>query len=351
MTTSLRLRRGSTTQHASFTGALGEVTVDTTKNTLVVHDGATVGGIPMAKESSQSAAVRYDTAAQGLNATQKANARTNILAAPVPASTGLTAALDDGTSTGRAIASGTGITVANGDGKLGNPTITNDGVTSVGGAKGAITLGSGLSMVANALSCSLTVPVNSCAELFTASGSWVCPSNVSRVKATVIGAGGGGGGKGAAGDLSSNGGPGGLTIGYVDVTPGATYTVTVGVAGAAFNTAAAGSAGGSSSFGSLITATGGGGGTRTTVAGTSGAGTGGNIRNGNVSEFLDSTTALATIGEFMGLSVRPAAVTSTAGVTWSSTLGVIPGAAGSAEASYNSSNATGGVGGLVYLEF
>tara|TARA_R110002126_G_scaffold178730_1_gene327815 strand:- start:3296 stop:4609 length:1314 start_codon:yes stop_codon:yes gene_type:complete len=38
-------RRGTTTQHASFTGADGEVTVDTTKKTLVVHDGATAGGI------------------------------------------------------------------------------------------------------------------------------------------------------------------------------------------------------------------------------------------------------------------------------------------------------------------
>ena len=47
----LKLRRGTTTQHNSFTGAEGEVTVDTTKDSLVVHDGSTQGGHPIAKSS------------------------------------------------------------------------------------------------------------------------------------------------------------------------------------------------------------------------------------------------------------------------------------------------------------
>ena len=46
----LKLRRGTTTQHASFTGAEGEVTIDTTKDTAVVHDGAQAGGRPLARE-------------------------------------------------------------------------------------------------------------------------------------------------------------------------------------------------------------------------------------------------------------------------------------------------------------
>ena len=46
----LKLRRGSTTSHASFTGAEGEVTIDTTKDTAVVHDGAQAGGRPLARE-------------------------------------------------------------------------------------------------------------------------------------------------------------------------------------------------------------------------------------------------------------------------------------------------------------
>lgn len=52
MATILQLRRGTTVQHSSFTGAVGEVTVDTTKDTVVVHDGTTAGGFPLAKESA-----------------------------------------------------------------------------------------------------------------------------------------------------------------------------------------------------------------------------------------------------------------------------------------------------------
>ena len=45
----LKLRRGTTSQHSSFTGAEGEVTVDTDKETLVVHNGSTAGGFPVAR--------------------------------------------------------------------------------------------------------------------------------------------------------------------------------------------------------------------------------------------------------------------------------------------------------------
>jgi hypothetical protein len=50
MSFAFQRRRGTTTEHASFTGLLGEVTVDTTKDVTVVHDGATAGGHPMAKQ-------------------------------------------------------------------------------------------------------------------------------------------------------------------------------------------------------------------------------------------------------------------------------------------------------------
>ena len=45
----LKLRRGTTSQHSSFTGAEGEVTVDTDKEALVVHNGSTAGGFPVAR--------------------------------------------------------------------------------------------------------------------------------------------------------------------------------------------------------------------------------------------------------------------------------------------------------------
>ena len=52
----IQFRRGTTTQHSSFTGLLGEVTVDTDKKTLVVHDGSTTGGFPLAREGAASTA-------------------------------------------------------------------------------------------------------------------------------------------------------------------------------------------------------------------------------------------------------------------------------------------------------
>ena len=52
----LQLRGGTTTEHNSFTGAAREVTVDTTKKTLVVHDGSTAGGTPLMKDSGATIA-------------------------------------------------------------------------------------------------------------------------------------------------------------------------------------------------------------------------------------------------------------------------------------------------------
>lgn len=40
--------RGTTAQHATYTGLPGELTIDTDKNVVVVHDGVTAGGHPMA---------------------------------------------------------------------------------------------------------------------------------------------------------------------------------------------------------------------------------------------------------------------------------------------------------------
>jgi hypothetical protein len=49
MAIQVKFRRGSNSQHGSFTGANGEITVDTTNKTLRVHDGVTVGGTRLAK--------------------------------------------------------------------------------------------------------------------------------------------------------------------------------------------------------------------------------------------------------------------------------------------------------------
>ncbi len=51
MTTAVQHRRGTTAEHAAFTGLEGEVTIDTTKDTAVIHDGTLAGGYPLAKEN------------------------------------------------------------------------------------------------------------------------------------------------------------------------------------------------------------------------------------------------------------------------------------------------------------
>ena len=61
MSKQVQLRRGTTAQHSSFTGVAGEVTVDTDKDTVVVHDGSTAGGFPLVKESAIGSTVQaYD---------------------------------------------------------------------------------------------------------------------------------------------------------------------------------------------------------------------------------------------------------------------------------------------------
>ena len=70
---------------------------------------------------------------------------------------------------------------------------------------------------------------------FTSSGTWVCPGGVTSAEFLVVGAGGGGGGAYTANNtqISAGGGGGGGAVKLVrfPVTPGSTYTVTVGAKG------------------------------------------------------------------------------------------------------------------------
>lgn len=52
MPTTVQFRRGTTAQNNSFTGAAGEITVNTSNNTLRVHDGSTPGGVELLTPSS-----------------------------------------------------------------------------------------------------------------------------------------------------------------------------------------------------------------------------------------------------------------------------------------------------------
>ena len=50
MATQVQFRRGTTGEHSAFTGAVGEVTVDTEKKTVCIHDASQIGGFPLLRE-------------------------------------------------------------------------------------------------------------------------------------------------------------------------------------------------------------------------------------------------------------------------------------------------------------
>ena len=88
MAKQLQLRKGTATEHDTFTGANGEVTVDTTNKTLRVHDGSTVGGTRLATLTGGSVPAAQlpaaTTSAQGavqLNNTLTSTSTTQALTA------------------------------------------------------------------------------------------------------------------------------------------------------------------------------------------------------------------------------------------------------------------------------
>ena len=139
----LKLRRGTTSQHSSFTGAEGEVTVDTTKDTLVVHDGSTAGGHPIAKESDNLSLIDEDNMStnsatrppsqQAVKAYVDAKVPTTITVADESSDTTcfplfVTAATGD-----LAPKSGTNITFNSSTGLLSATAVTTTGNVTVGG--------------------------------------------------------------------------------------------------------------------------------------------------------------------------------------------------------------------------
>jgi len=119
---------------------------------------------------------------------------------------------------------------------------------------------------------------------FTSTQSWTVPAGVTQLQIVAVGGGGGGGGASTTGiGSSTGGGGGGGAIVYnnaVAVTPGTSYTITIGAGGTSSSTGTSGT-GGTTSVGALLTAAGGGGGSRGGGAGSGGStGSGGTIING-----------------------------------------------------------------------
>jgi hypothetical protein len=189
------------------------------------------------------------------------------------------------------------------------------------------------------------------ASIYTATGFWICPTGIYKVRVTVVGGGGGAYGYGA-GEAYIGGGPGGCAIGLFAVTPGTTYSLVVGIGGAlgANNPGGGppGGTGGTSSFASFCSATGGIGGTFETP-GRPGTGLNGNIRN---SQSVQSGGQLGGIPESstLGMSILTTGLTErvesgASPQAWSINSPWIAGAAG------NGTYGSGGMNGAVMIEW
>ena len=77
MSKQVQLRRGNTSDHSTFTGVVGEVTIDTTKKTVVVHDGSTAGGVPLATETALGDYVATSTIGSAVQAYDADTAKTD----------------------------------------------------------------------------------------------------------------------------------------------------------------------------------------------------------------------------------------------------------------------------------
>jgi hypothetical protein len=137
MTTSIKRRRGTTAQTAIFTGAVGETTVDTTKQTVVVHDGATAGGFPLATETglalkSNSASPTFTGTVSGITAAMVG----------APSGSGASSGTNTGDQTNIPGNAGTATTAANQSGGTVSATSIAYSTTLTGGT-GVVNLGSG----------------------------------------------------------------------------------------------------------------------------------------------------------------------------------------------------------------
>ncbi len=69
MPTQVQFRRGTTSQNNAFTGAAGEISVNSDNNSLRIHDGSTAGGHELAKADLSNATGISSISIQNLNVT------------------------------------------------------------------------------------------------------------------------------------------------------------------------------------------------------------------------------------------------------------------------------------------
>ena len=113
MATQVQYRRGTQAQNDAFTGALGEMTIDTTNGTMRVHNGVTAGGSNIATVSYVSAQI------SALSANTIYNGTSNVAISTLNGNVNFAV---NGNSIIRVSASGIENSQANVTGNIGNAT-------------------------------------------------------------------------------------------------------------------------------------------------------------------------------------------------------------------------------------
>ena len=192
----LQLRGGTTSEHSSFTGAVREVTVDTTKDTLVVHDGATAGGFPLLKEGDVTNAnftgADLEIGKGGTGASTAGAARTalglaigtdvlapngsgaNLTNLPAGGATSING-LSDGTNDGSSVGLGT------------NALANDDGTTNRSTAVGTSALTTNTSGFDNTATGYESLKLNTTGAKNTANGAYALANSTTGMRNTAIG--------------------------------------------------------------------------------------------------------------------------------------------------------------------
>jgi hypothetical protein len=123
MTKQVQRRRGTATQHTSFTGAEGEISVNTTNKSVHVHDGVTAGGVEAARAD--------------LSNVSDANLNTALAGNTLSSLTITSADINGGTIDGTVIGGSTPAAISGTTGQFGTSlnvdgTVTADGLTVAG---------------------------------------------------------------------------------------------------------------------------------------------------------------------------------------------------------------------------
>lgn len=300
MSTQVKHRRGTASDNASFTGAVGEFTYITDKKRVSAHDGVTAGGnMLLNANDTRNNVGKYGTVGGTANAITLANsdvpataytAGMEIIFKPTADNTTAVTVAVDGISGTKAIEKMVaGVSTALAANDLRNGVVAR---AVYDGTRFQLQMSGGSSI--------------SDRQTFNSSGTWNKPSNYDATAMVLIECWGGGGGGGSS--STCGGGGGSYKHAFLPLSSlSSSESVTVGAGGNAGSGGTNGTSGGSSSFGSFCTAYGGAGGTGGTftpggsgggIASTPTAGSRFNDVNLNGGEGIGCTDTIAGSGGY-----------------------------------------------------